>query len=122
MKKPNQLTESVLRQFTGTEQWYRHALVRHVLYTDGVQHVAEHGGAYWLIDEIAFAQQGVPEVAAQAFQAWTLEVAENSTATLTCEDGDYNAVYSKEIPYTDFPLPKITFWYTNNVILLPSEY
>jgi hypothetical protein len=30
------LTEKDLRQFSGTEHWYRHGLVRTVLYTDGV--------------------------------------------------------------------------------------
>ena len=37
------LTEADLRQFTGTEQWHRHAFVRTVLYTDGVKYVAEKG-------------------------------------------------------------------------------
>jgi prepilin-type processing-associated H-X9-DG protein len=41
------LSKSDLRQFTGTDQWYRHGLARNVLYTDGVQHVAEAGGDGW---------------------------------------------------------------------------
>jgi hypothetical protein len=60
------LSKTDLAQFTGTENWYRHALVRKVLYTDGVQYVAEHGGAYWLLDEIAISQT-VPEIAAEEF-------------------------------------------------------
>src|ERR1700730_15173147 len=51
------LSKDDLTQFTGSEHWYRHAMVRDVLYTDGVQYVAETAGAYWLIDEIAFAQR-----------------------------------------------------------------
>ncbi|MFZ4768472.1 MAG: DUF6876 family protein, partial [Roseimicrobium sp.] len=43
------LTQADLSQFTGTEQWYRHGLARNVLYTEGAQHVAESGGAYWLL-------------------------------------------------------------------------
>ncbi len=42
-----------LAQFTGTEQWHRNSINRTVLYTDGAQYVAQHGGAYWLLDEIA---------------------------------------------------------------------
>jgi hypothetical protein len=42
-------------------------------------------------------------------------------ATLTCEDVNGNAVYSKAIKHTDFPLPEIALYFTNNVILLPSE-
>ena len=43
-------------QFTGSENWYRHGLIRNVLYTEGAKFVAEGGGAYWLLDEIALIQ------------------------------------------------------------------
>ncbi len=39
------LSKADLAHFTGSETWYRHGLVRNVLYTDGAQHVAETGGA-----------------------------------------------------------------------------
>lgn len=45
------LTKADLAQFTGSERWFRHAIDRKVLYTEGAQHVAEAGGAYWLLDE-----------------------------------------------------------------------
>ena len=32
---PATLSEDALRQFTGTEHWYRHPLIRTVTYTDG---------------------------------------------------------------------------------------
>jgi hypothetical protein len=32
-----------------------------------------------------------------------------------------NAVYRKRIEYTDFPLAEIELYFTNGVILLPSE-
>jgi hypothetical protein len=111
-----------LIQFTGSEQWYRHAMVRDILYTDGVKYVAETGGAYWLIDEIAFAQRFDKLLAAEKFQSWKLTVNSDHTATLDCEDGDGNAVFSKTIAYTDFPLAEITLYFINNTILLPSEY
>ena len=88
------LTKTDLRQFTGTEQWYRHWCARKILYTDGVQHVAEHGGAHWLIDEIAFAQRN-PKIAAEGFQVWKLEVKPDHTATLSCSDGNYRVVSRK---------------------------
>jgi hypothetical protein len=114
------LTREDLRQFSGSETWYRHAFVRSVLYTDGVKHVAEAGGAYWLIDEIAFGQHE-KKIAAEPFQVWKLLVTGN-TATLACEDGNGNAVFTKSIAFTDFPLPEISLWFTDNTILLPSEY
>jgi hypothetical protein len=90
------LTESDLKQFTGSELWYRHGLVRNVLYTDGAKHVAEAGGAYWLLDEIALAQKFIKAVAAEEFQVWKLAVSADSSATLTCEDGNGNAVFRKK--------------------------
>lgn len=115
------LTENDLRQFSGSERWYRHGLVRNVLYTEGANYVAEAGGAYWLLDEIALAQRFEKAVASEPFQVWKLTVKDNS-AELTCEDGNHNRVFAKRIAFTDFPLPEITLWLTDNTILLPSEY
>jgi hypothetical protein len=115
-------TDGNLMQFTGTEHWYRHSLVRHVLYTDGVKYVADAGGAYWLIDEIALAQEFDDRLAAEPFQVWTLAVNENSTAVLICDDGNLHPLAMKQIPYTDFPMPEIKFYFIDNTILLPSEY
>jgi hypothetical protein len=89
------LTANDLRQFTGTELWYRHSLNRNVLYTDGVRYVADKGGAYWLIDEIALAQCYQPKVMKQEFQLWKLTVSEDSAALLTCGDGNGATVYEK---------------------------
>ena len=44
------------------------------------------------------------------------------TATLACDDGNGNIVYSKQIEFTDFPLDEISLYFTNGVILLPIEY
>jgi hypothetical protein len=115
------LQKADLAQFTGSEQWFRHALVRSVLFTDGAKHVADAGGAYWLLDEIALAQRYKKRVAAEEFQNWTLKVKDDNTARLTCDDGNGNIVFSKRIPFTDFPLPEISLYFCNSTILLPSE-
>lgn len=117
-----QFTKADLRQFTGSEHWYRHGLVRSVLFTDGAKYVADKGGAYWLLDTIAFAQKGEPKVAAEEFQFWTLTVRPNQTGTLTCDDGNGNIVFTLELDYTDFPLDEVKLYFTDNTILLPSEY
>jgi hypothetical protein len=114
------LNEEDLMNFTGTTQWYRHPLVQSVLYTDGVQHVAKIGGAYWLLDEIALAQS-ISKIKAEEFQVWRL-VVENGSGMLTCDDGDGNVVYAKRINHTDFPLPEIKFYFSDSVLMLPSEY
>ncbi len=115
------LTKADLHQFCGTEIWYRHSLVKNFHYTEGVHYVARKGGAYWLIDEIAFAQ-AEPKVKAEHFQFWKLVVNPDTTAQLSCEDGNGGSVYSKQIEYTDFPLEDITFYFTDSVLLLPAEY
>ena len=116
------LTEADLDRFTGTEHWYRHPLAPGVLYTDGARYVAEQGGAYWLLDSIAIAQKFSAAVAAEGFQLWKLTVKADRTALLVCEDGNGRRVYAQAIDYTDFPLSEIALYFTNDVILLPSEY
>lgn len=116
------LKKADLYRFTGSEHWYRHALNRAVRFTDGAKHVADAGGAYWLLDEIALIQPYDENVAAEEFQLWKLTVKADRTATLVCEDGNGRTVYSKQIEFTDFPLDEISFYFTNNTILLPNEY
>jgi hypothetical protein len=96
--------------------------VRDILFTDGAKYLADHAGAYWLLDEIALAQKYEIRVAAEAFQLWTLAVAPDHSATLTCEDGNGRVVFTKAIAYTDFPLAETRLYCTDNTILLPSEY
>lgn len=119
------ITQSDLAQFTGTEKWYRHPLAPSITYTDGVRFLAENAGAYWLLDEIALAQWQ-PKVKAELFQFWKLAVA-GSRAVLTCADGGKNGeeskvIFTKQIPFTDFPMSEVKLYFTDNVIMLPSEY
>jgi hypothetical protein len=97
------LSKSDLPQFSGSENWYRHEINPNVLYTDGAQHVAEHGGAYWLPDEIAIIQPYNMAVAAEEFQVWKLAVHPDRSATLTCDVGNGNIVFTKEIRVHRFP-------------------
>lgn len=114
-------TQAELAQFTGTENWYRHSIAKTVHYTDGMLFVAERAGAYWLIDEIAFAQRGEPALAGEEFQLWTL-IVDGTTAILRCEDGNGRRLLEKRIDYTDFPEPGIELYCTDGVIMLPGEY
>jgi hypothetical protein len=121
MTSSKTLRKADLAQFTGSEQWYRHGLARDILFTDGAKYVADAGGAYWLLDEIALAQR-IRGVAGEEFQVWKLAVKANKTAVLTCDDGNNNIVFRKRIAFTDFPLDEISFYVANKTILLPSEY
>ena len=115
------LSENTLRQFTGTEQWFVNRLAPNVTYTEGVQHVAQEGDAYWLIISIA-AKQKLPLFKNRDRQFWKLKVNKDRTAALTCEDGDMNVIYTETIEHTNFPIEEIRIWLADNVLLLPSEW
>jgi len=112
------LRRNELRQFTGTEHWYRH--ISGYLYTDGVLYVAQEGGAFWLVDKILLTTRAKKNL--QEFGSWKLEVNEDKSAIFLCEDGNYNELYREKIEWTDFPLNKIELWFENGVLILPSEH
>jgi hypothetical protein len=99
------LTQDALHQFTGSEHWYRHPLVRTVTYTNGAQYVAEHADAYWFLDIIAIAQRHDKRVAVEPFQVWKLTVTTGQTGTVIYEDGNGKEVYRQQLHYTEFRLP-----------------
>ena len=112
------LTINELRQFTGTEHWYKH--LSGYLYTDGVLYVAQEGGAFWLIDKIMFTTRVKNNL--QEFGVWKLEVNEDKSAILVCKDGNYHELYREKIEWTDLSLNKIELWFENGVLILPSEH
>ena len=121
MTQQQPLREADLAAFTGSEHWYRHGLTG-TLYTDGAKYVAETAGAYWLLDEIAIAQCFDKRLAREEFQVWNLSVRPDNRATLSCDDGNDNIVFSKDLEFTDFPEPGIKLYFSGNTIYLPSEY
>lgn len=104
---------------TGTEDLHKHWLG--LLYTDGVQFLAEGAGAYWLIDAIASHQpKARKDPMLCEFQLWTLKVKKNK-AVLTCERDTNDVAIRQRIPYTDFPLDDVKLYLENGVLMLPSE-
>lgn len=114
------LLQNTLSQFTGTEEWYYLPMFRQYTYTEGVKYLAQTVDCYWLLTNI-FAYQLKPKIKAEEFQVWILTV-NDGTAVLKCEDGNGNVVFKVKIPFTDFPLPEIKFFFTNSVLMLPTEY
>jgi len=136
-KTTNLLSE--LRHFIGHLQRYRHGFNRQVIYTPGVQYLAEEAEAYWLIDAIA------SHIGSPAFNAacqkddrikylhyWCLEVTEDSKAVLRAmiESSEPpfapKAFITQQIPFTDFPFREFNLWAgfdgTHWTIYLPSEH
>jgi hypothetical protein len=128
------LTHAELLQFTGDLERFRHPLARGVIYTPGVRFLAERAGAYWLIDEMAFAIAGGemakagrcdPRVLDLHF--WRLEVREDRSADLTARaDSGVEPFLTRRIPWTDFPLDHIEVWAGFDgrywTLYLPSEH
>lgn len=131
--KSTEEIRGTLPQFTGTETWFRHGLVQNVLYTEGVQYLAEAAEAYWLIDLIA-SYQHADTVKAEPFQVWHFTRSGDAPAApqdkphrMTMTDGNSEMpVVSQAIPFTTFPLPEIRLYAIaegeRRIILLPSEY
>lgn len=114
-----QLTDA-LKDFYGTECWYRHEIYKLFTFTDGVLFLAENAGASWLVDRIFSLQYEAAAVRKEPFQLWKLK-RENGSGRLSCEDGNGKEIFSLTI-CTDFPLDEISLYFTDNVLLLPSEY
>jgi hypothetical protein len=111
---------AALAMHTGSESVFRH-WTRRIVYTEGVQDLAEQAGAYWLIDLIASWTLD-PKVQTEEFVVWKLTVKPDHTALAVAEDGNGNELARQEIEYSDFPLQEISLYLTDNTLLLPSEY
>lgn len=128
------LSKLDLRQFTGDLQRFRHGFNPQVIYTPGIQHLAEAGGAYWLIDVIA--SYLTPKFVAQAakqdprvadMQFWRLTVGEDRSAVVEARaDSPCEPFVRQEIEFTDFPLDSVDVWTawdgTYWTLYLPSEH
>ena len=115
------LDPAVLAQFTGSEHWYRHGLVRDILFTDGAKYVADQGGAYWLLDEIALAQRFEKAGCRRGIPGLEAHRQARPQRHLRLRGGNGRTVFEKAIQYTDFPADGVELWFENNTIYLPSE-
>lgn len=116
--------QSYLCQFSGSENiYYRNSGVIRVDYTEGVRFLQQQG-FYWLIDAIASYQTSAFKMADDR-QFWKLVTdLENSSAVLTCDDGNGNVRVTQHIPYTDCPLQELRIWVVIQprvFLFLPSE-
>ena len=110
-----------LAQFTGTSAYYR--ISRRHLLTDGTKYLAEKGACFWMMDAVA---SHLSEIGTEDwFVLIRVQVLEGR-AEMIYEDGNGREHARQAIPYTDFPLCKITLyacWDGEHwVIMLPSEY
>lgn len=131
MKDPNELRQQ-LRQHTGSQTVYRHALARSVCYTEGVQDFAQNagGGAYWLLDILATEPKILGLAREEGIAFATLEVKGGKAVLRVAADSDIKPVFTRVITSTDCPDGDWMFYLQPTevgdkpavMILLPSEY
>lgn len=116
--------KSELSQFTGSERLYFNLLYRTMRYTDGVKFFANAAGAYWLLDIIGTEYH--PKTVGQNpewgyFLSIKTEV-KDSMAVIRVTDGNDTTFVERQVSFTDCPEGLWSFYLTDNVLLLPSEY
>ena len=134
IERVDQIREG-LRHFTGSEKVFRHTFGQ-IVYTQGVQWLAQEAGAYWLVDAIASHQPNIKRFPNPDFQIWVLTLGHsgskavlrcgndmNGDDTMTIDAGKEQvpgAMVTQRIPFTDFPLPEIKLYLVDWTLMLPS--
>ena len=117
-----------LNDFCGTQNYYKH--FTGLVFTDGVKHLADRAGAYWLIDAV-MSWQVDKKVRCAPFQIWRLkvlrsELGKNKNEPMAVlemnEDTDAPIIARQKIEFTDFPVGEVKLYFQNGVLFLPSEY
>lgn len=109
-----------LSYFIGTEKYYK--VYPNLIITDGIKFLAERAECFWLID-LVYSYQSLAKVKKEPFQVYELDVDLNTQmAKMVCSDGNDNILQTQFIPFTTFPLESIKLYFTDGILLLPSEY
>ena len=122
---PSIISES--KEFTGTEQWYKHNIFP-IVYTDGVRWLARTLECYWLLDDIALFSAELRKV--HDFLLVKFTAKSHDTGELVFEDGNDNVLLKRKYEFADLITPKecIRIYsisdggFKKHVLLLPSEY
>jgi hypothetical protein len=117
-----------LRQFSGSEQFFKHGINRKLIYTEGVQYLAEKAGCYWLIDEIAVIL--LPVLLKKRYdEFYSIQfLVTNCSAVITVGDGNGKTYMKHKIEWTDFPIsgiPVNLYLCASDgcyCLMLPNEY
>ncbi len=108
-----------------SKRLYRHPFFKDYRYTRGIQFLGENG-AHWLINDILAYQQEIPAVQQHSWpenhQFWILEVDEEDSVLLCCQDTTNRVIFARAYRDVDFPLPRLILYVLDNVLMLDSEY
>lgn len=118
-----------LKQFSGSEQFFRHWTNRKLVYTEGINYLAIKMQCFWLIDEIAIVL--LPKLLKHykdSFYTVRFIAHADSTATITVDDGNNNIHITHKINWTDFSIKEkeVKMYLCDSgshyCLMLPSEY
>ena len=112
--------EKELRHYTGTEAYHKLGFGR-IVATDGVKAFCEKAEAFWLFTDIeAYYMCNKVD---DEFKLWILDVKEDGTAVLTCqEDSDTEVLVEQKYNSVSIPFGTWKFYIINKVMLLTNEY
>lgn len=118
-----------LNHFTGSTSFYRYWSNHKMIYTEGVQYLAEKTDSMWLIDAIGL--NLFPRLLKEykdRFYSIQFLVHSDYTAVITVGDGNGNVYLEHKIKWTDFPVigKPVKFYLCkadeHYCLMLPSEY
>ena len=117
-----QIQKISLKAYTGTQEYHNGYLG--VLLTDGV-YVVGCNNASWLITDMCSILKFDSKVKKEDFVSIKFKVKDN-TAEVIYTDGNEKTLHTQKYKYTDFSKhfeeTEIQFFYTDNVLMLGSEY
>ena len=112
------VTEKELDQFIGTTRYHRLTAVP-MNCTDGVAYFAEKANAFWLINDISI-RCHYSEMKNEPFIVIKVTTHKNRAAA-EYSDGNGKVLFVERYFMTDLE-GNYTFYLTDNVLMLPSEY
>ena len=114
MDKPD-LELKDIGQYYGTE--FYHSIMLGVKATDGVEYIMRNGYSWLVTDAIVVAKMKLQK---EEFLVVTLKLLKEGDADMIITDGNEHELYKQHYNYTNAKR-EITFYITDNIVLLPSE-
>ncbi|PKA99643.1 hypothetical protein B0O79_3361 [Flavobacteriaceae bacterium MAR_2009_75] len=115
-----------LAAFSGTESFYKIPLLNTVI-TDGIQYLANKANCFWLVTDASVVAKSLMNRSSFI----TVDFKKLSTekqkvfgyaAVIEYSDGNDTILETQKYHLADFPLETIRLFFTNNTLMLPSEY
>jgi hypothetical protein len=107
-----------LNNFIGSENIYSGYMG--IKYTDGCKYFIDNE-ASWLISDMAVICKVKKEVKAEPFIS-IHSIVKNNKAEVIYTDGNNKTLFIQKYSYTDLPTGQYDFYFTDNTLLLTTEY